>query len=377
MLLVSSEATIVSEKFGQVRLNAPLPEIEIDDDKEFILRSNSIGQSDGVSVLLKDREAFTSVNMGNHKPFPGYVFKLFVVVLRRVHKSRAVFVTLPGVVGSLMWIASRILKKPVCVQVIGDPSAMYQKGTVKNPLRIIALFIIPKIQKRACRSAKIVRYVSQSFLQSIYPPGKTTEVFAFSDVKIEKIGKVREFQHRDYFRVATVSMLDQPYKGVRELIVAVSMLRLKGLPIHLTIVGKGRMYKDLHMLASELIPDHFSFITNLNSSKDVINYLNENSDLFVLASHTEGLPRAMVEAMSVGIPCIGTGAGGMKELLHPGVTFAPKSSSAIAEKIYELYSNTELYNQESRRSLELSRTFLVQNFRVINAQFQSALQVLK
>ena len=59
-------------------------------------------------------------------------------------------------------------------------------------------------------------------------------------------------------------------------------------------------------------------------------------DLFVLVSHTEGLPRALVEAMARGCPAIGSHVGGIPELLEPEDLVRPGDFEQLAAKIMEV-----------------------------------------
>ena len=56
----------------------------------------------------------------------------------------------------------------------------------------------------------------------------------------------------------------------------------------------------------------------------------DSIDLFVLASRTEGLPRAMVEAMARGCPAIGSAVGGIPELLQPADLVEPGCVERLA-----------------------------------------------
>ncbi len=53
--------------------------------------------------------------------------------------------------------------------------------------------------------------------------------------------------------------------------------------------------------------------------QDVVSSLLSDADLFVLASRIEGHPKALLEAMAAGLPCIGTDVPGIGEVLRDGV----------------------------------------------------------
>jgi glycosyltransferase involved in cell wall biosynthesis len=62
---------------------------------------------------------------------------------------------------------------------------------------------------------------------------------------------------------------------------------------------------------------------------------HQASDLFALPSSNEGMPAAMVEAMSTGLPCIGTPISGISDLIEEDVNgrLVPQDAAAIAEAI--------------------------------------------
>ncbi|HVB99761.1 MAG TPA: glycosyltransferase [Candidatus Dormibacteraeota bacterium] len=76
---------------------------------------------------------------------------------------------------------------------------------------------------------------------------------------------------------------------------------------------------------------------------DVPRILSE-LDVFVLASTSEGLPLALLEAMAAGKPAVATRCGGPEEVIEDGVTgllVAPGDPAAIASAVTELLGNPE------------------------------------
>ena len=63
------------------------------------------------------------------------------------------------------------------------------------------------------------------------------------------------------------------------------------------------------------------FKLNINASRRLILEELKNSDLFVTFSHVDPCPNAVIEAKSLGIPCIGPSSGGVKELIENELLF--------------------------------------------------------
>ena len=83
---------------------------------------------------------------------------------------------------------------------------------------------------------------------------------------------------------------------------------------HLLLAGSGPLQPNLRQLVHELgLQDRIHF---LGERRDVPTLLHAASAL-LLASEQEGLPRAILEAMSAGLPVIATRIRGSEDLLHP------------------------------------------------------------
>ena len=80
--------------------------------------------------------------------------------------------------------------------------------------------------------------------------------------------------------------------------------------------------------------------------KDVFNWLDE-IDIYVQPSKVEGLPRAVIEAMSRGCCCIGTDVGGIPELIpEQFLCNSKKLPSEISKMLKEINKNELIHSAE-------------------------------
>ena len=125
-------------------------------------------------------------------------------------------------------------------------------------------------------------------------------------------------------------------KGIMELIAACKLLAEKGKQFQLTLLGKIDLENPAHLTKEELIyACDISQIQWLGYSKDVKTAL-EKCHIYCLPSYREGLPKAIVEAMSVGRPIVTTTAPGCDDCVMEGVNgfkVPIKDAFALAEKL--------------------------------------------
>ncbi|MCY1237513.1 D-inositol-3-phosphate glycosyltransferase [compost metagenome] len=154
----------------------------------------------------------------------------------------------------------------------------------------------------------------------------------------------------------SIGSLNQMYKSPDMLIKAIKILKDKGIQSRLVWLGNGKFQQDMEELAKSLEIQEDVIFPGAVSSDEVTRYLDE-SDIFLLVSRTEGLPRAVVEAMARGLPCIGTNVGGIPELLQKEALVQPESAIEISNKIEYFLNNVDFSNNEAKINLENSKEY--------------------
>ncbi len=125
-----------------------------------------------------------------------------------------------------------------------------------------------------------------------------------------------------------------------------------------TFVGDGTDESAFFTRAQEWAGSAASRIELLGGRSDVAALLARSS-VFVLASHYEGLPLSILEAMRGGLPIIASKVGGVPELVVDGVTgrlVPPGDHEALAAAMTELAGDPALRQRMGRASRERFET---------------------
>lgn len=261
-------------------------------------------------------------------------------------------------------------EQPYSVEVVGDPLSVYSAGAVRHPLRSFFRWWFHHQQAAQCAGAWAASYVTQQVLQQRYPcRGFSIGISSVELPPAAFAGQPRKFasQPESPRRIVTVGSLEQMYKGVDVLLQAQADCRAQGLDLHLTVVGDGRHRKELERLAQRLgLAERVDFRGQLPGGEPVRAEL-DRSELFVLASRSEGLPRAMLEAMARGLPCIGTTAGGIPELLEHDDIVPAGNARELGAKLREVLGAPHRMDLMSARNLETAQSYSAE---ILNARRQ-------
>jgi N-acetyl sugar amidotransferase len=103
-------------------------------------------------------------------------------------------------------------------------------------------------------------------------------------------------------------------------------------------------------------------------------FANNPVDLFVNTSQYEGLPISMMEAMSYGIPCVGTDVGGVSEIIEDQkngyllpVDFLPKDLANLFSNYFELSLEERIHFQNKAIATWKKKFHGLNNFKVLKS----------
>ncbi len=160
--------------------------------------------------------------------------------------------------------------------------------------------------------------------------------------------------------IGTVANL-RAQKAYPDLLAAARHISDQGLPIAFVAVGQGPLEAELHRRHAELgLGDDFRF---LGYREDAVRVMAA-CDLFVLSSHYEGFPVALMEALVLGLPVVATAVGGIADGVRDGIEgllVPPARPDELAAAIAELASDHERRAVMAKAAAERGRDFDISN----------------
>jgi len=299
----------------------------------------------------------------------GWMVKLWILLLFPLHsfwigwrKKIDLFIAFGGLYAFILAIPKWVLKKPMVTLIRGDSTfGLKVRSSPKIILwlnRFIEYFgisfsdriltvnkAIQEEMTRLIRRKKEieVEILPNNILSTTIPVQKD-----ISQIRT-KFGIPREAKI-----LITAGIINRG-KNIERLIRCLPRIGINNL--FLVIVGEGstkadfQYDKDLKKLAEHLGLIKQVIFLGWLKKEDLLEIFSM-SDLFVLPSKNEGMPNAMLEALGVDLPCMGSNIPGIKDILqHDELMFNPLGEDDISEKILHFFSDDSFY-QKVRRSCQ-------------------------
>jgi len=241
--------------------------------------------------------------------------------------------------GLLAFIVGKIKKIPTVICIIGNPG--YNKKR-KGLWKLAMYFILKRVEAVTSTGNKSKKILINNGVNpnKIYILPNSININYFLPNPRKKV--------YDIIGVGRLS----PEKEFIKFLDIVKILKKKLPKIKVGIAGKGREKEKLQKKIKELSLENN--VNLLGHIKNIARFYNSGK-IFVSCSSTEGLPRAVIEAMACGIPCVISNIGDVEDLVkneENGFLVDDYSNKdEFANKILLLLSNKILYNHFSKKSI--------------------------
>lgn len=305
--------------------------------------------------MLASHKNVKFIELPYYVGFKGYIFNrkhIYRIINDQISNDGCYICRLPGQIGGILISVLKSKKIQYACEIVGNPWDVFAKGSVNHPLRPIIRRLAKYRLKKQVKHSSACLYVTKKTLQLLYPANKKAFTIGVSDVIVNKNSfakKPKYLKRNGIISLISVGSLEQMYKAPDVVLEAMSVLKQRGIEVHLTWLGDGAYKNDMINMSIEKGLDA-DFKGNV--SVDMVHYYLDQSDIFLLVSRTEGLPRAIIEAMAHGLPCIGTRVGGIPELLDEDVLVEKEEPMQLANLLEKMIKDIDFTNQQAERNLK-------------------------
>ena len=297
----------------------------------------------------------------NYREIPDAIMKRKEIereINDKVKKIDKAIIRMPSVIG--MFACESCIKnnKPYIIEMVACPWDGYLNHIRKGG-KILAP-IMTLLTKKYIKNAPRVLYVTNEFLQKRYPSNGIS--IACSDVVLEendinvlnrRLDKIENKEKNGILKLATVASVELKYKGQEYVIKAIANLKKKNVRFEYYLIGNGNNSRLKEIAKKYNVEQEVHFMGSLRHEQ--VFEMLDKIDVYIQPSLQEGLPRALIEAMSRACPAIGSNAGGIPELLDKEYIFKRKNISQLEKILVQL--NVEKLKEQAKRNYEKSLNY--------------------
>lgn len=322
-------------------------------------------------MLLASGDRVEFFDLPQYRGTKEYVFKYFSIkkaVSHVVEGCDCALFRIPSPISNLVKHHVMKARLPWAAEIVNDPWDNFAPGAFKSVLRpIYRRFFTNQVKSYAMR-ANGVSYVTQYALQARYPSyaklhGESKEHFEsyYSSIllKEEYFWDGRDFDPAkcNFTIVHVNSCVTDFSKGHDIVIQAAKELRNRNINVRVKFVGDGPKRAFFENMAREAgVEDYVSFTGLLSSAEEVRKVLME-SDILIFPTLGEGLPRTVIEAMAVGLPCLSTAVNGIPELLEKEYLIDQQNAARFADMAEKILTDAGLYMRISKRNIKKAHEY--------------------
>lgn len=276
---------------------------------------------------------------------------------RRLHHCLqhvdAVIARLPSELGLVAIDEAKRAGLPWAIELVGCPrDALWNYGSWQGKAYAPVMAARTRL---AVREASFVLYVTQEFLQRRYPNYSGVSI-GCSNVEIFKPTetilrtRIKRIHRQDKpLILGLIGTLKTRYKGIHTIFEAMKLARDRLPPVQFRILAGGDQGPWRAEAASYGVDGQVLFDGTLPAGEPVLNWL-DNVDVYLQPSFTEGLPRALIEALSRGCPAIASTCAGIPELLDKECLIQPGDAKHLAELLIKAATSYDWQERQAARN---------------------------
>ncbi len=232
-----------------------------------------------------------------------------------------------------------------------EPSSIYDNGIVQKLFGSFTKHFADRIiaTSEHSRINLIKQGIDDSIIVTI--PNGTDGFNRLSQSQIDKIKN--KYGIKDEKVVGYVARLVE-LKGHKTLIDSVKLLKQKSVNIKCVIAGDGDYKEELQeFVKSRELENDVIFTGFVSDVEEILNIFDVQVNCSYLSETTN---LALLEGMSIGIPTVATNIGGTPDMITDGkngYVVPIKDSQQMADKIYEIITNYNLYSDLKMNSVNI------------------------
>lgn len=295
------------------------------------------------------------------KQFATKYFSVIKSLKRGINDCDFAILRLPSTTAFAALSVARKRKIPYATEIVFDCQDAAE--TSESFLSKTIWRILHKMQVKACREALGVSCVTAQYLQKRYFPirkGSITSHYSSIELTPDFFKCERKYPQKDIVTLVHVANQVQFHsrKGHNELIDVISLINKQNKRARIVFVGEDydggiallTRYAENLGVAEDV---HF---TGYLSKRELRKQL-ENADIAVLPTRAEGLPRVVIEAMALGLPCITSPVSGNPELINKDFLVRYDDIEGMTKACNTLIDSKEIYERESRSNFIKSKEY--------------------
>lgn len=336
--------------------------LRLGDHVTFLMREAQLsGDPSRYSHITEDRFSFVPVpdlmspskRILNHR-------EAMRIIEQEVRAADILVARIPSLTARLAVARAKALGKPYIIECVAcNWDALWNhnwKAKISAPWYFL-------MQRSVVAQSPYVIYVTSDFLQRRYP--SRGQKAAISNVELtptassvidQRIQRIRSKGNPGIpLKLITVADVAVPYKGQGDVIKILPRILAVGVNVEYHLIGGGDPAR-LQALAKRLGVDRHVIFHGAHPHADVVSMLDD-MDIYIQPSRQEGLPRALIEAMSRGLPALGAQTGGIPELLSPDRIFQPGNKREIFVGLKELATDIDEQERDAKRNHSVSLNY--------------------